>query len=106
MRWKKCEAARFQQSVTGILSQRELTLGDEDSLVGIVEVRRDDMPGWKPYQEIHAASRFVGMNHHPFGPVWRALLVRPIGCIEIDDNRFRIRLAGCDRDESRDQDVP
>jgi len=69
MRWKKCEAARFQQRVTRILPQRELALGDEDSLVGIVEVRRNNVPGAESYQQINAAGRFVGMDHRSFGAV-------------------------------------
>ena len=54
MHWKKCKAARFQQRVTAILLQRELALGDENAFIGIVEVWRDDMPGRKSYQQIHA----------------------------------------------------
>jgi hypothetical protein len=80
-----------------------LALGDEDALVGIVEVRRDDVAGWESDQEIHASSGFVGVNRDAFGSGRVVLFVGPIGRGRVDHDGFGTGLRGCERNCAEDR---
>lgn len=92
-RRQESEAPGIDDRVSLVAAELELTFHDNDALVGIVEMRRDDVAGREPDQQVHAACLWIGAEHDAFGTGHCALVVDPVGGTEVRHNGFGRRLA-------------